>query len=242
MSWLSETLFGKKPSLQRETITDPVKGPVASQLSSYLQANVGKGIPRYEGELAQLIDPNLTNRYNEFLNLNANDMFDRDVAGPQTEAFKRDFLPVLQEGYAGSLRGSGRFRSEEDATNKFSQDLAGLRYTANKELPVAQMTMAQSYYAMQDTKVQREYENWWKSLPENNPILEKAMQFLGIANPSGTNILTWLNPGSKGFIGDMLDTGMAYLGNKNAGMAQQAAPITASTGGNTSADWWGGSA
>lgn len=215
MSWLSETLFGKKPSIETKDISDPYKTAVSNPLSSYLSNQVGKGLPRYTGELAPPIDPNVTNRYNEFIGLNANELFDRDIAGPQTEAFKRDFLPVLQEGYAGSLRGSGRYRSEEDAVNRFSQDLSELRYKANVEIPEKQMAMAINYYNMQDIKVQREYTDWWNSLPENNPVLEKAIQFLGV--DSGYSTATFLNPGKKGFLGDLLVNAVPAIGSVLSG-------------------------
>ena len=201
MSWLSSLFKEKKPEIQTQTFVDPDKAAVSNPLSAYLANEVGKGLPKYED--APSIDPNATNRYNEFLGLNANDYFDKYVAEPQTAAFKRDFLPVLQEGYAGNLRGSGRYRSEEDAVNRFSQDLAGLRYTANTEIPMKQMEAATKYYQMQDQEYIRNYDNWYKALPENNPVLEKAIQFLSEGVSSGTTLLTQQIPGRDAPIWDI---------------------------------------
>lgn len=225
MSWLSKTLFGEKPKMETKVVEDPYKTAVSGPLSSFLSQQVGRGLPKYEGELAPPIDPNLTNRYNEFLGLNANDLFTKYVETPQTESFRRDFLPVLQEGYAGSLRGSGRYRSEEDAVNRFSEHLAGLRYKANLEVPEKQMAMAKEYYNMQDLKVQRDYQNWWQSLPENNPALEQALRFLSA--DSGYTVLSALNPGTKGIAGDLIKAGATIaataVGGPVAGAAVGAA-------------------
>ena len=192
-----------------KTIYDPAQQAVANPLSAYLASEVGKGLPRYSGEIAPEIDPNLTNRYNEFLGADANTWFDKYVGGPSTKAFMEDSLPVIREGYAGSLRGSGRFMSEEQSLNKFSNDLAGLRYTANMELPKAQMAMAKDYYNMRDVKIQREYADWFQSLPENNPILQRAIEFLGKA--TGMNTLSYLNPGQESASTGLLNAGTTAI-------------------------------
>lgn len=247
MSWLSDTLFGKKPSIQTKELHDPVKESISNPLSGFLASRVGKGIDAYPGEVAPNIDPNYTNRYSEFMGLNANDLFDKYVANPQTAAFKRDFLPQLQEGYAGSLRGSGRYRSEEDAVNKFSQDLSGLRYQANKEIPEAQFKAAQDYYTTQANRDNALYMDWWKRLPENSPVLDKALQFLGSGTDTGLSVLSYLNPGQKGYFGDILTTLASgswipgATGNQSAGQ-NQGTPITGATGGQSTSNWWGGSA
>jgi len=183
MSWLSEALGGKKGRVEEYTVADPIKEAVAAPLSNYLSSQTGKGLPKFED--APSIDPNATNRYNEFLSLNANDYFDKYVDQPQTKSFRENLLPTITEGYAGNLRGSGRFRTEEDAISKFEQDLSGLRYTANKELPQQQLEMASKYYDMQFKQYEANYQNWWKSLPENNPVVQQALAFLSIDNPSG---------------------------------------------------------
>lgn len=194
----------RKAGFETKTVVDETKANVANPLSSFLAQSVGKGLPRYSGELAPEIDPNLTSRYNEFLSLNANDLFDKYIQQPATKAFKEDFLPTIEEGYAGGLRGSGRYRGVEDAINKFSDSLADQRYKANLEVPVTQMALAKDYYNMQDIKIQRQYKDWFQSLPENNPMLEKALQFLSEGTSSGTTLLSGLNPGQEGWFGDVL--------------------------------------
>lgn len=207
---------GSKAGIVTKEVVDPAKQAVASPLSSFLASRVGTGLPRYPGALAPEFGAQETARYNEFLGLSAQDLFDKYVAEPQTTRFREDFLPILQEGYAGSLRGSGRFRSEEENINRFSQDLAGLRYQAAREIPAQQFDMATRMYAIKDIKFQREYEDWWRSLAENNPVLEKAMQFLSEGTSSGTTILSGLDPGQKGWFGDIISAlataGGAYYG------------------------------
>ena len=207
MSWLS-SLFkagSREPSIMQKENVDPLQKAVSTPLSAFLAQSIGKGLEGAPG-----LDIEGTNRYNEFMGLNANELFDKYVEGPQTESFKRDFLPVLQEGYAGALRGSGRYRSEEDNINRFSQDLAGLRYTANKELPLQQFNMAA-------TKQQLEYKSWWDTRAENNPALKLALDFLSNAK-TGTTVTSFLDPGQKGWFGDVLNAGAtvaaAYVGGK----------------------------
>ena len=228
------------PSILTKEITDTTKSKLANPLSKFLQSDVGKGLPAYTGELSPSV-----NKYNEFLGVGgdqpANALFDKYVAGPQTEAFKRDFLPLLNEGYAGSLRGSGRFRSEEDVVNRFSQDLAGQRYTANKE-------MAQTYYNIQDTRIQRQYQDWFKSLPENNPALKSALDFLSQGTETGKTVLSALDPGKQGWMGDLIKgaavVGAAFIpGIGPAASAGLSASFSAgSSGGVPTSDWFGGSA
>lgn len=214
MSWLSSLFKDKAPEIQTKTVEDPYKTAVSGPLSSFLSSQVGKGLPKFED--APAVDQNTTNRYNEFLSLNANELFDKYVQGPQTKSFREDLLPIIQEGYAGNLRGSGRFASEEGAINKFEQDLSGLRYTANVEIPKAQIDMAVKYYAMQEQSWQNNYNNWWKSLPENNPVLANAQAFLN--GDSGLTLLSQGVPGKNAPIWDLL------------GIAASAVPRASSTG------------
>lgn len=222
-SWFIDKMFGKDPSIMTKEIKDTAKTNVSNPLSAFLAQSVGKGLPRYGGEIAPEVDPNLTSRYNEFLSLNANDLFDRDVANPATKKFKEEFLPEFEESFAGGLRGSGRFRGVEDQVNKFATELAGLRYKANTEIPLAQMAMAKDYYAMRDVKIQRQYQDWFKSLPENNPMLEKALQFLSNNTGTGTTVLSGLDPGTEGWFGDLLNIGVAAM---TGGMGGGAKPKT----------------
>ena len=162
---------------------DPTLAAVANPLSSYLASRIGQSVGTYPGE-TPTIDQNTTNRYNEFMNMNANDLFTKLVEEPQTAAFKRDFDANITEGYAGGLRGSGRYRGSEDAINKFETDLSGLRYTANLAVPEQQMNMMSQYYITKQAQADFAYKAWFDSLPENNPALKSALAFL--TGSSGT--------------------------------------------------------
>ena len=171
---------------------DPTLAAVANPLSSYLASRIGQSVGTYPGE-TPTIDQNTTNRYNEFMNMNANDLFTKLVEEPQTAAFKRDFDANITEGYAGGLRGSGRYRGSEDAINKFETDLSGLRYTANLAVPEQQMNMMSQYYAMKQAQADFAYKAWFDSLPENNPALKSALAFL--TGSSGTTGVVATVPG-----------------------------------------------
>lgn len=202
MSWFSNLFKSgeREPQIITKEVRDPALTAVANPLSSFLSSKIGQGVERYTGDLAP----------KDYLDPRANEYFDKYVGDPATKKFKEEFLPVIQEGYAGALRGSGRFRSEEDNINKFSTDLAGLRYQAN-------LDFGDRYYKLQDTKIQREYADWFKSLPEMNPILDKALQFLS-SGETGLTVFSGLDPGKKGWFGDLLNTSIeataSVLGGK----------------------------
>lgn len=204
---LFDSIFGKKrdPNIVTKEVVDHAKAPVGNALSAYLKGQIGKGVDPYTGPLAPDIDPELNNRYSEFIGLNSRDFFDKNVRGPATRRYTEDVLPVLREGYAGSLRGSGRFRSEEDSLNRFSSDLAGLEADVALQLPESQFRVATNFFAMRDLGIQRGIEKYIRELPQNNPALQQALGFLSQGTSSGTTILSGLDPGkaTSGF-GDFL--------------------------------------
>ncbi len=232
-SWPFDTSFitGKKEEARVKPIVDPLKKDVATPLSKYLASDIGKGIPRYTGDLAPTptdtyqplqFDQNALNRYNEFLSLDAGSFFDKAVAEPATVRFKSELLPQIREGFAGNLRGSGRFAAEEAGINRFAKDLAVQREKAMVTIPQAQFEMAARKFGLesreqykaylselerfnqQDLKIQREYKDWIKSLPQYNPSLERAVQFLSKGVSSGTDYLAWLDPGREGIAKDLI--------------------------------------
>lgn len=227
--WKDMFLGKESEGPKYKEIWDPLKKKVASPLSEYLASKVGTGVPGYQGSLAPnavgAIDPtefgqDAQNRYSEFMKLDAGDWFDKNIGQPETERFKSEMLPVIREGYAGSLRGSGRFRGEEAGINQFSKELLQKRGEVEMTLPQLQFGMASerfkaesedkyrsyltrvSEWEQKDIKIQREYKDWIKSLPEFNPVLDKALGFLG--GPTGRDVLTWLDPGTEGIGKDLL--------------------------------------
>ena len=192
--------MGKKsPSIQTMIVEDPYKIPVTKPLSSYLASQVGKGLPRYTEttgkSLYEPLDTKAYSRYQDFLSLSPGEWYTKGVQEPTMKAMREE-IPLIEEGWAGSLRGSGRFRDVEDFMQDTSETLAEGRYRAELEIPQAQFGMAQSYSQMKTQQLMLEYTDWMKSLPEMNPNLEKALQFL--AGPSGRDVITYQDPGKAG--------------------------------------------
>ena len=194
MSFLTDifkkkNIFGTPPGIETKVVEDPYKVAVSSPLSKFLSDQIGKGIGEYP------TDPNYLNRYNEFLSFNPSEYFQKNIAAPATKRYKEDFLPVLREGFAGNLRGSGRFGAEEAGINRFSEALAGAEAEFVPGFAKTQIDVGQSEFA-------RRYGNWYASLPQSNPALATSIQFLN--SDSGYNILSALNPGTQGWFNELL--------------------------------------
>ena len=215
--WNPFTWGAEEPEIRTHTVEDPMKIGVATPYSEYLKTQIGKGVPRYEGPLTADLDPEAKNRYSEFISLDAGQWFDKAVGDPATKKFKRDLLPTITEGYAGSLRGSGRYRAEEAGISEFSEYLAGERYKAARDIPKEQFAMASQYKAMKDRDYQIEYADWLKSLPQYNPALQQAAGFLNKQISTGTTILSALDPGSKGWLMDLLGVVVDFFGVEGKG-------------------------
>ena len=189
MGWLS----GKSSKLRIVPIEDKIKTGVSNPLSEFLSRNVGKGLPGYTEStgksLYEPLDPQAYNRYQEFISQDAGDWYDKAVYAPAMKAYKEETLPLLKEAHAGQLS-SSRFDSAltESATD-LSESLAQGRYQAELQVPQAQYGMASSYADRITQQKQLEYQDWMKSLPEYNPVLGQALQFL--AGPSGMDYITY---------------------------------------------------
>jgi len=189
-----KSAFGKEPGMDVKIVTDPYKTKVSSPLSNFLAGQIGKGIGEYE------TDPNYTNRYNEFMAMNPGEYFDKNIAAPEIKRYKENLLPVIREGFAGNLRGSGRFAAEEAGINQFSENLARMGADFIPSFAKQQIDVGQTEFA-------RRYTNWYNSLSETNPALSTAIQFLN--SDSGYNVLSALNPGTQGWFGDLLKAAAA---------------------------------
>lgn len=203
MGWFS----GEKAKIMTKTVVDPHKKAVSTPMSSYLASEIGKGLPRYEGDLSYKFSPEESRSYSDFLALDAGEWFDKAVGDPATKEFKEEMLPEIREGYAGALRGSGRFRAEEAGISEFSEALAVQRYKAEREIPAQQFAMSLEYKKQMDIGFAREYNDWLKSLPQMNPALTQAMQYLQESTGTGTKILSALDPGKEGGWKDLLKAG-----------------------------------
>lgn len=220
MSFFS-TLFGMKPKIETKTVVDPLKTAVASPLSSYLSSQIGQGVPRYTGELTApaVSDPGLAygggGALSDFLKLNANDFFNTKVQDPTIAAWKKDVQPVVREGWAGALSGSGRYSEESSSGSDLMLGLAQKRGDFELALPQTQygitsqmrnqdFQIASQIKAQKDEALKLEYNDWMKSLPHYNPVLDKALSFLSNSSGTGTDVLSALNPGTTGIFADIM--------------------------------------
>ncbi len=193
-------LFSKKsPTIETKIIEDPIKTAVSNPLSAYLASQIGKGLPSYEAStgksLYEPFDSQAYNTYQNFLSIKPDEWYTKAIQEPTMKAMREE-IPLISENWAGGLRGSGHFADVEDYMSDTAETIAEGRYTAELQIPQAQFNMAQSYVDMKNKEKAVEYADWLKSLPEMNPNLDRALQFL--AGPSGRDVVTYQNPGSSG--------------------------------------------
>jgi len=205
----------KKPEMKTQVIEDPYKIPVSSPLSSYFSTQVGKGLPRYGEQTGKaLYEPIDTSAYSKFLSIDPGEWYTKAIQEPTLKA-AREETPFIEEGWAGSLRGSGRFRDVEDYWSDVSETLAQGRYRAELEIPQAQYKVAESYAQQRTRQMQLEYMDWFKSLPEMNPNLDRALQFL--AGPSGRDVITYVDPGYRSMMENIFLPAAYFVSNQQWG-------------------------
>ena len=213
MSWLSNFLGGgsdneESSGFKTQAVVDPLKQAVASPLSSYLASQIGKGLDKYPGDLFVPLDAATEKNYKNYTALDAGDYFTKNNQDPATAIFKRDFDATTREGYAGNLRGSGRFGAEEDAINRFSQGLATQRGTFVPEFNAKQVEMGKTYWGIKNAENQALVEDWYKTLPQNNPAINQALQYLNNQTSTGTDWLASVNnqPEQGNWFNDILNS------------------------------------
>jgi hypothetical protein len=225
-------------SVETKVIEDPYKMAVTNPLSAYLASQVGKGTPRYGSEgsgsegktLYEPMDTKAYSTYQDFLNINPDEWYTKAVVEP-TMKDMADQNAIISEGWAGSLRGSGRFRDLEDFTQDTASTLAEGRYNAELQIPQAQFAMAQSYSQQRNQEKALEYADWYQSLPENNPALTQALQFL--AGNDGRDVITYQKQGESSNLGSVLGmvAGLA-LGPLTGGMSLTETMLAMGIGGS----------
>lgn len=196
--------------LETKVVEDPYKTKVSGPLSEFLSRQVGKGLPSYQStgqSLYEPLDPKAVSSYQNFLSMSPNEWYQKGVEAPTLRAM-REQIPLIEESWAGGLRGSGRFRDVEDYIGDTMETIAEGRYKAELEIPQAQFGMAQSYSQMRTQQRMLEYADWLQSLPEMNPNLDRALQFL--AGDSGYNILAYQTGGKSG-AGGMIGSGLGMI-------------------------------
>jgi hypothetical protein len=164
-------------SSTEKTYRDPLKEAVASPLSSYLASQIGKGIGEYTP------DSDYTNRYSEFMKVDPVNLYQKSVAEPITKLFKEDYLPVIREGFAGNLRGSGRYGAEESGLVKLATNLSTGLADFVPDVYSKQMSAGEDKYKL-------DYQNWYQGLAQNNPVLKTAIDFLSAGTQTGTGTET----------------------------------------------------
>jgi hypothetical protein len=214
----------KGSKVETKVVEDPYKMAVTNPLSAYLSTQIGRGTPSYAStgkSLYSKLDPQATASYQNFMGINAGDWYKKAVVDPTMEDMKDQFS-YLDEGWAGSLRGSGRFADREDFTSDVASELAQGRYQAELEIPQAQFTMGQAYKTMEDKNLALDYADWFQSLAQNNPALNQALSF--IANPDGRDVITYEKKSSG--IGETVGSivGMIALGVLTGGLGFAMAP------------------
>lgn len=222
-SWYNPFSWGREdPELKTKTIEDPYKTAVSSPLSEFLSSRIGTGLPRYEGPLSHKMGEAEESRYSEFIGMDPEAWFKSKVTDPTMEAWREDVAPVVAEGWAGSLRGSGRFRDVEESGADVAKGLGEIGGKAIPEIYGRQMDTIERYQKMKNVAYEREYADWYKSLPEMNPILGMSLNFL--QGPTGRDVLSWVDPGKSGWFSDAIQ--MLF----NIGIS----------GGQQGFGWWGG--
>ncbi len=201
---IRDSVMGKPAEIMTQEIKDPKKEAVASPLSKYLAGEVGQGVPMYGKQILSDIPQAGMDRANAFMGMDAGEYFTKNIQDPAIQTFKEDMLPLVREEFAGSLSGSGRFRTEEEAASKFTRGLATARAEFETSIPQAQFQMAKEIKVEADKEAQAQYQDWYKSLPQFNPALGQSLSFLSEQTNSGKTTLSYLDEGSEGMMGDIL--------------------------------------
>lgn len=195
-------LFGTEPKIETKTVVDPLKQGVANPLSSFLSGQVGAGVPRYEGPLGAELPQGGGASVSPFLSKSVDDIFGQ-ISDTAMKSFKNSYSDIL-ENSAGALSSSGRAYNDMTATTNLSLGLADKRAALELGLPAAQYDIASKMQTQTRENQVLVYNDWMKSLPQYNPVLDKAINFLNGTTSTGTDILSALNPGSSGLIGDLI--------------------------------------
>jgi hypothetical protein len=201
---LNEMLFGKGPSIQTQTLKDPMKESVASPLSRFLSEQTGQGVPRFGKQILTDLPEGGGGSVSDFLKMDEESFFNQYVKDPAISTFEEELLPLIHEDFAGSLSGSGRLRAEGDAARGLARDLAVSRGQFAMDLPAKQLELSTKMKEQNDKEAQAQYTDWLKSLPIYNPALQQSLQFLSEGTNTGTTVLSYLDQGQKGIFGDLL--------------------------------------
>ena len=198
---VKDFIFGKDPEIQTKTVEDPYKMAVTNPLSKFLASSIGKGLPKYEGGTPSLGE-DYENRYSEFVGMSPTDWFQSSIAAPTMKEWGKETVPIIEEGWAGNLRGSGRFRDVEESAFKMGEDISRVGGELVPSLYTSQLAAGTQRFGSEMQKWAADYASWLQTLPEFNPVLDKALAFL--AGPSGRDVIAATDPGKEGIVSDLI--------------------------------------
>lgn len=201
-NFFSDLFGGKKASIDTKPVVDPSKTAVSNPLSAFLASDVGKGLPRYDGELTAGLPQGGGASVDPFLGKTVDQLYN-PIQENAVKTFKNNYSDLL-EGSAGALSSSSRAYNDNTALTNLNLGLADKRAALELGLPAAQYDIASKIQAANTAADQAKYQEWYKSLPENNPILEKALSYLNNTTSTGTDILSALDPGTAGILGPLI--------------------------------------
>ena len=207
---------------------DKIKTAVSSPLSAYLKRKMGEidstesGLDRYPGQLYSDLDQDTKNRYTEFMSTSPKDWFKENVTDPTMESWREDIKPIISEGWAGSLRGSGHYGDVEESASATTKELATIGGQMEVDIFGQQIQTGVAMKQLRDLDLLKDYEDWFKSLEENDPTLATALQFL--KGPTGIDTGAYYDPGKSPWYADVL---------KGAGCMMSAYAMKPGTGNTT---------
>ncbi len=197
-----DAIYGTDPEILTKSVTDPSKQAVNNPLSAFLASNIGKGVPRYEGKLTGDLPYGGGGSVNDFLGLSYGTLKDEASAN-----FRNNYSDLL-ESSAGALSSSSRAYNDVTALTGLELGLADKR----QGLATAQYDIASRMQAAETASRQAEYQEWIRTQPEYSPILDKAIAYLNDQTSTGTTVLSALDPGKQGIMGDLIKAAATAAG------------------------------
>ena len=189
--------------IMTKTIVDKQKAAVSKPLSKYLASRAealesGEGLRRYEGEVAQPVSPEAERVVTDFLGLSADELFRQQVGDPISKRFREDIFPELKEGYAGALRGSGRFRGEEEAGEEMLSFLAAERSKFVQQVPGQQFDVAEKLRQAQQQVLSKRLEKFALDVDIDSKEVSDIRGYLDQSTSTGTTVLSGLIQPTEG--------------------------------------------
>lgn len=193
-------------AFETQGVVDPLKKAVATPLSEFLAKQVGTGLPEYTGPEAAPFSADADARISEFLKLNPEQFFQEKIVSPVMSEFRKEGVPLLEEGYAGALRGSGRFGGVEEGFADVSKELTEFGAQFVPGIYKSQADVATQRKILGEAEEETNYNRWVQTLPQYNPAMGQAIAFLNQSTSSGTDVLAATKAPKENWVGQLLGT------------------------------------